>query len=505
VSPDRMSKKELMELVNNLRMELVRTNTPSSHGAFGEDLYKLLAQISQVGFYIMQDKYFKFINSHFRDYTGYTEEEMLRMNPASFILPEDRRKTAKNAIMMLKEQRFSPYEFRIVTKDGRIKWIMETVMSIKFRGKRAILGNSMDVTERKEASRRLEELEALESSILDAIPQAVLGLHERRINFANHAVKVIFGWHREELIGKGIRMIYRNEEESDKIAAAFYSTLEGQRTYETEFPCMRKDGQEIICRMKASRIGEQLREKRIVVTYEDITAERKAQEDLERSREELRNLSIHLQSVREEESTRVARKIHDELGQSLTALQMDMSWLTSRLPANNESIRKKTRSMSDLVDSTIESVHKITTELRPSLLDDLGLPAAIEWQAADFQKRSGIRCQAQIHCSDSVIDKELATTIFRIFQETLTNIARHSKATQCKVSLAGTETELCLEVTDNGIGITPWQVDDPRSFGMIGMRERAHLWGGTVHVRNAKPSGTKVRVLIPLSKGEKQK
>jgi len=300
-------------------------------------------------------------------------------------------------------------------------------------------------------------------------------------------------------------MIYRNEEESDKIAAAFYSTLEGQRTYETEFPCMRKDGQEIICRMKASRIGEQLREKRIVVTYEDITAERKAQEDLERSREELRNLSIHLQSVREEESTRVARKIHDELGQSLTALQMDMSWLTSRLPANNESIRKKTRSMSDLVDSTIESVHKITTELRPSLLDDLGLPAAIEWQAADFQKRSGIRCQAQIHCSDSVIDKELATTIFRIFQETLTNIARHSKATQCKVSLAGTETELCLEVTDNGIGITPWQVDDPRSFGMIGMRERAHLWGGTVHVRNAKPSGTKVRVLIPLSKGEKQK
>ena len=136
------------------------------------------------------------------------------MNPASFILPEDRRKTAKNAIMMLKEQRFSPYEFRIVTKDGRIRWIMETVMSITYKGKRAILGNSMDVTERKEAGRRLEELEALESSILDAIPQAVLGLHERRINFANHALKLIFGWHREELIGKSIRMIYRSEERS---------------------------------------------------------------------------------------------------------------------------------------------------------------------------------------------------------------------------------------------------------------------------------------------------
>jgi len=490
--------------MKNLRAESAGINAPESMGAFGEDFYKLLAHSSQIGFYIMQDGHFKFINSHFRDYTGCTEEEMLKMNPASFILPEDRRKTVKNAVMMLKKQRFSPYEFRIVTRDGSIKWMMETVMSIKFKGKRAILGNSMDITERKEASRRLEELEALESSILDAIPQAVVGLHERRINFANHAVKVIFGWHREELIGKSISMIYRNEEESDKIAAVFYSSLEHQRTYETEFPCLRKDGQEIRCRMKASRIGEKLREKRIVVTYEDVTAEKKAQEDLERSREELRNLSIHLQSVREEESTRVARKIHDELGQSLTALQMDMSWLENRLPASSKDIRKKTQSMSELVDSTIESVHNITTELRPSLLDDLGLPTAIEWQAADFQKRSGIRCQAHIRCSDNAIDKELATTIFRIFQETLTNIARHAKATQCRVNLTETETELYLEVTDNGVGITQWQIDDPRSFGMIGMRERAHLWGGTVHIRNAKPSGTKVRVLIPMNKGESQ-
>ncbi|MGB5219122.1 MAG: PAS domain S-box protein [Smithella sp.] len=504
MSPGKITKKDLTEPMKNLRTELAGIKTPTPLRAFGGDIYKLLAHSSQIGFYIMQDGHFKFINSHFRDYTGCTEEEMLKMNPASFILPEDRRKTAKNAIMMLKKQRFSPYEFRIVARDGRIKWIMETVMSIKFKGKRAILGNSMDITERKEASRRLEELEALESSILDAIPQAVVGLHERRINFANHAVKVIFGWHREELIGKSIRMIYRNEEESDKIASAFYSTLEHQRTYETEYPCVRKDGQEIRCRMKASRIGEKLREKRIVVTYEDITAEKKAQEDLERSREELRNLSIHLQSVREEESTRVARKIHDELGQSLTALQMDMSWLENHLPASSKDIRKKIQSMSELVDSTIESVHNITTELRPSLLDDLGLPTAIEWQAADFQKRSGIRCQVHIHCSDQAIDKELATTIFRIFQETLTNIARHAKATQCRVNLTENEKELCLEVADNGVGITQWQVDDPRSFGMIGMRERAHLWGGTVHVRNTRPSGTKVRVLVPMNKGEKQ-
>lgn len=498
MNPEKNSKKDLINLVNPIQTPLSDIHHKQLKGVSEEDLYKILAHSSQVGCYIMQNKRFQFINSHFRDYTGYTEDKMFKMSPVSLILPEDRRKTAKNAIMMLKEQRFSPYEFRIVTKDGRIKWIMETVMPITYKGKRAILGNSMDVTERKEASRRLEELEALESSILDAIPQAVVGLHDRRINFANSAVKVIFGWHREELIGKSIRLIYRNEKEADKIGGIFYSSLEHQRTYETEFPCLRKDGREILCRIKASRIGEKLREKRIVVTFEDITAQKKAQEELERSREELRNLSTHLQSVREEESTRVARKIHDELGQSLTALQMDLSWLLGRIPANSKAIRKKTQSMSGLVDSTIESVHNITTELRPSLLDDLGLPAAIEWQAADFQKRSGIRCQAYIVCQNDVIDKELATAIFRIFQETLTNIARHARATLCKVNLTENEKELCLEVTDNGVGITQWQVDDSRSFGMIGMRERAHLWRGTIHVRNAKPSGTTVRVLIPL-------
>ena len=505
MNPEKMSKAELLALVENLRRQLTQKQPSSADGTSEEDLYKILARSSQVGFYIVQNKRFQFINSHFQKYTGYTRQELLGMNPSSIILPEDRSKAAGNAIMMLKERRFSAYEFRIVTKDGRIKWIMETVMSIAYKGGLAILGNALDITERKEAGQRLEELEALESSILDAIPQAVVGLHERQINFANSAVKTIFGWASDELIGNNIRIIYRNDEEANEIGSRFYSRLEHQRTFETEFFCLRKDGREIICRMKASRIGEKLREKRIVLTFEDITAQKKAQEELERSREELRNLSTHLQSVREEESTRIARIIHDELGQSLTALQMDLSWLASRLPADSKGVREKTQSMSHLVNATVENVHKITTDLRPSLLDDLGLQAAIEWQLADFQKRSGIRCQARIHCSDLGIGKDLATTIFRIFQETLTNIARHAQASLCKVSLTENEKELCLEVTDNGVGITPRQVDDPRSFGMIGMRERVHLWGGSVLVRNARHSGTVVKILIPLGKGEQKR
>ena len=499
---DKMTKKDLLKLLKNFQAESHGIKNIPSIGELDKDLHKILTNNTQVGCYILQNKRFQFINPYFRDYSGYSEDKLLKMNPISLILSADRRKAIKNAVMMLKEQRFSPYEFRIITGDGRIKWIMETVMSINYMGQRAVLGNTMDVTEHKEASRRLEELEALESSILDAIPQAVLGLHERNINFANNAVKIIFGWHREEMIGKSITMIYRTRSEADHIADIFYSTLEKQRTFETEFPCIRKDGRDILCRMKAARIGEKLREKRIVVTYEDITVQKKAQLELERSREELRNLSGHLQFVREEERASVARKIHDELGQSLTALQMDLSWLTSRLPTNNNVICEKTRSMSDLVNATIESIHDITAKLRPSLLDDLGLQAAVEWQISDFHNRFGMRCHAHFHCGDAVINKTLATAVFRILQEILTNIARHSKATHYRLNLTTNEKELCLEVTDNGIGITQWQIDDTKSFGIIGMRERAHLLGGTVQVRNAKTSGTTVKVLIPVDQGD---
>lgn len=494
--------KEPVNPVSDLNVQMEQKHESQANGSTAEDLYKMMANSSQVGFYVVQDKKFRFVNRHMAKYAAYRESEMLGMDPVSIIHPADRKVAAKKAVRMLKGQRFSPYEFRIITSDGHIKWIMETVTSITFKGRRAILGNSMDITEQREASERLEELEALESSILDAIAQAVVGLHNRRINFANNAVKTIFGWNREELIGKSVTIFYRNEKDAGIIGERFYSTLEHQRTFITEFPCRRKDGREILCRMKASRIGEKLRDRRIVVTYEDITEQKKAEEELERSRQELRDLSTYLQSVREKESTRIARKIHDELGQSLTALQMDLSWLEQHLPGESESIHEKTLRMTRLVDSTIESVHKIMTELRPSLLDDLGLPDAIEWQANDFQKRSGIECKAFLDYGDMLIGRELATTIFRIFQETLTNIARHSKATQCSVSLTANEKQVCLEVTDNGVGITSRQIKDRQSFGIIGMRERAHLWGGTVHVAGGTNGGTTVTVAIPLIEGD---
>ncbi|SEM20629.1 PAS domain S-box-containing protein [Syntrophus gentianae] len=482
---------------SGMQEKAVRAEEERSGYLLEQDLYKTLANSSQVGVYILQDRKFQFVNPHIAEYAGYREEEMVGMESLSLIHPDDRRLARKNAIRMLKGQRFSPYEFRIITGDGRIKWIMETSTPIYYRGKRAVLGNSMNITGQKEARNRLEELEALESSILDAIPHAVVGLHNRRFIFANNAVQTVFGWLPEELIGRSVRLIYCSDEDCDKIARLFYDNLEKHRTYSTEFPCRHKDGHELICMMRASRIGERLTEGRIVVTYEDITERKRAEKELEASREQMRNLSIHLQSVREEERARIAREIHDELGQSLTAFKMDLSWLGKRMAAE-KGLWDKIKAMSGLVDQTIESVHRISADLRPGLLDDLGLVAAMEWQAKDFSSRSGIICEADLDAEEVPLEKDLATAIFRIFQETLTNVARHANATKVLVRLETRGGKVILEVTDNGRGISRKQINDPKSFGIMGMRERALLWGGDVSVSGSRYRGTTVTVSIPL-------
>ena len=208
---------------------------------------------------------------------------MIGMKSIDIVHPEDRETIREQAREMLKGRRLSPYEYRIITKDGQIRWIMETVTPIQYKGRRAILGNSMDITAQKEHGRRLQELEALEASILDAIPHAVLGLAKRRIIFANDAVDAVFGWRPEELIGKTTRILYRSDEEYSDIGKFVYSTLRRQRTCSAEIPCRRMDGREIVVRLHASRIGDDLREGRIIAVYEDITKRKRSEKALRES------------------------------------------------------------------------------------------------------------------------------------------------------------------------------------------------------------------------------
>lgn len=231
---------------------------------------------------------------------------------------------------------------------------------------------------------------------------------------------------------------------------------------------------------------------------------KRAEERLKRSHAQLRALSIYLQYVREDERSRISRQVHDELGQALTGLKMDLYWVTNRLPKEMRPVLEKTKAMSSHIDSTIQTVRRIATELRPGILDDLGLLAAIEWQAQEFQQRTGIKCKVVSHLPDTVLDEDLNTAFFRIFQETLTNVIRHASARRVEVSLEEVDGKLCMEVSDNGRGITEAEINNTHSIGLLGMRERAALLGGEVTFTGVPGKGTTVRVTIPYHRSSSE-
>lgn len=224
----------------------------------------------------------------------------------------------------------------------------------------------------------------------------------------------------------------------------------------------------------------------------------KKEEEFRRSTEQLRELSARLQSVREEERTHIARVIHDELGQTLTGLKMDVAWLQRHLDQPQAALLEKTQAMSALIDSTVQTVRQISTELRPGILDDLGLTATIEWQLQEFQTRSGIKGRLVSAPEETTLDADGATTVFRIFQEILTNVIRHAQATQVAVILKESTEYLLLQVRDNGRGITDSEIHSPKSIGLLGMQERARLRAGEVHFDGMPAQGTTVTVRIPL-------
>jgi len=232
---------------------------------------------------------------------------------------------------------------------------------------------------------------------------------------------------------------------------------------------------------------------------EDITMRKRAEEELRTSREQLRNLSAYLESAREKERMYIAREIHDELGQTLTALKMDVFWLHKKLSIDQKTMLEKTNSMSALIDSAVNTVRRISGELRPGLLDDLGLTAAIEWQVGEFQQRTGIRCELVREPEEIVVEQDISTAIYRIFQEALTNIARHSDATMVKIFLEMKPREILLQIKDNGKGIAQEKIESTTSFGLIGMRERVRIHQGELKISGIKGRETFVEVTLPLS------
>jgi signal transduction histidine kinase len=265
-----------------------------------------------------------------------------------------------------------------------------------------------------------------------------------------------------------------------------------------DFSNKRKDGKIIDVEGSASPI---LDDEGSIIGFlgiqRDITERKLDHQSVKASRDQLRQLATRLEHVREEERAGIAREIHDELGQDLTAVKMNVSWLARKLKSN-ELLQKKLQHVQDLVDIAIQAVRRIATQLRPAVLDELGLGAAIEWQAQKFTMDSHIKCVVNLDPAAIPLSREVSTALFRIFQEALTNVERHANATNVKVKLATFGKSLYLEVTDDGRGIHTKQLNDPRSIGLLGMKERALALGGEVTFTSVAGSGTTVTATIPL-------
>jgi len=232
----------------------------------------------------------------------------------------------------------------------------------------------------------------------------------------------------------------------------------------------------------------------------DLSETKRAERELRASSEQLRNLAAHLLTVREEERALLSREVHDELGQSLTAVKMDLAWMEGRLPRENAEMLERIRSTRLLADNIIQAIRRISTELRPAVLD-LGLAEALEWQVQEFQARSGIQCTVRLLTREA-IESKASTAMFRIFQETLTNIARHAQATRAEVVLRKQRDWLVLLIRDNGRGFDLADPSLSNSLGLLGMRERAAILGGRMNISSAPGKGTTVTAWIPLRSAE---
>ena len=230
----------------------------------------------------------------------------------------------------------------------------------------------------------------------------------------------------------------------------------------------------------------------------NLSDRRQTERQINESGKLLRDLASRLQDIREEERTMIAREIHDELGQNLTVLKMQISLISNKLEDHQSHLKEKLLSASKLIDQTVENVQRIASKLRPGILDELGLIPAIEWQSQDFEEHTGIKCNCTLPSEEFEIDSDRSTALFRILQEALTNVARHAQAQRISIILRKVNKSLLMEITDNGRGIKDSQIKDPSALGILGMQERAIVFGGEVMINGVPDKGTNVKVKMPL-------
>jgi len=355
-----------------------------------------------------------------------------------------------------------------------------------------------------QAREELSDSEARLAAVVETAMDAIVTVDgAQNVVLFNRAAEEVFGYRREDVIGaplerllpqrfRGVHRGHVHRFGEDQVTSRRMGDA-------TALAALRADGSEFPIAASISHVtlhGKPY----FTVILRDITLRKQSEDMLSRQQQELRELSAQALEVREEEKTLLARELHDELGQLLTALKMDLAWLRERLPAAEDRLGDKARQMSELLDQTVASVRRISADLRPLMLDDLGLADAAGWLVEDFARRSGLECRIDLAPQEllDAVERNIAIAVYRVLQESLTNIARHAGAKHAWMSLELSGGEIRLEVEDDGRGIAPEDLAKARSLGLKGMRERARYLGGELEVSRAARGGTRVVLRLPL-------
>ena len=351
------------------------------------------------------------------------------------------------------------------------------------------------VIENKLVERELHIKESIIASSLDGIAIADL---KGSLTFVNDAFLRMWGYdQKDEILGMSVLEFWKVKSSARSVVTK--SKKEG--SWICELVGMRKDGTYFDVHLSETLVKDKFNNPICkMACFYDISDQKRTEAELKKSQEELRSLGSHLQNLREQERKLMAHKIHDELGQELTVLKMDLSFLKEKLPRDQKNLLDLTKSMMKTINKTIRTVRRISTELRPSLLDDVGLIPAIEWYVKEFQKRTRIKCEFFTDNRDINPDIKKSTVLYRVLQEALTNVVRHAAATKIKVSLSTKPDKLILKIRDNGKGITQNQISSSKSFGILGIWESLFSLRGKMEIKGIPDKSTTVKVSLPLDK-----
>lgn len=495
-------KSNLEKLNAQLRKEMEQRKKAQEKTNISEEKFRKLAEYSPVFIWKSNTKGLcDYFNAQWLKFRGRTLEEEKNMGWTEGLHPEDKEQTINQYMDAFRKRQNFTLEYRIKNKDNEYRWFYDIGAPMYDDNKNFIgyIGSCIDITERRNMEKALKTNEQKFRKVVNALPQYITYLDKNlRYKFANSAYRKelqlkpreIKGKHKIEILGK---------HSYEKLKPYIDKALKGKKVHY----CENLTINDKIYSLEGTLIPDFNNKGEVVGYYavhNDITHLIKIQEELEESRNQLKKLSSYQQNLIEQERSHIAREIHDELGQYLSAIHMGLSWLKKQINRTDRKMHTRILELIEMTNVTLQKVKKLATELHPNIIDDMGMLSAIEWYVDEFEKQSKIRCDLYLPDKETEIniDKRKAIHIYRIVQEALNNVYRHAEASKVEVSMKQNKKEITLEIKDNGIGCDLSENQATDNLGVIGMKERAFIMDATFSIKGNKGRGTQITINIPI-------